>query len=129
MDYGRTYVLVQFQRFPGIEVWWTVWMDGGFKVAIIKSDGLINIKSVLNCFCRNSCFRGGQMSIFRARNFTCNFNFTSRSGTQKMGAQNKSPRPIETQLEAILFAHYYLNSTLNIHFNAFPSKIFVMRLL
>ena len=48
---------------------------------------------------------------------------------QKMIAQNQSAPPIETQLETLLFALYYLNSTYSLIFNLFPSKVFVMRLL
>ena len=36
---------------------------------------------------------------------------TFRRGTQKMGGQNQSVRPIETQLETFLFVLYYLNWT------------------
>ena len=43
---------------------------------------------------------------------------TFRSGTQKMGGQNQSIRPIEVQLETFLFVLYYLNRTCNFHFSS-----------
>ena len=39
-------------------------------------------------------------------------------GTQKMGGQNQSVRPIETKLEIFLFVLYYLNRTCSFHFNS-----------
>ena len=50
--------------------------------------------------------------IFQMRKFY----LRAWSGTQKMGAQSQIVRPIETQLETLLFALYYLNSTYNLHF-------------
>ena len=35
---------------------------------------------------------------------------------EKMGAQNQNASLIETQLEKLLFALYYLNSTYSFHF-------------
>ena len=39
------------------------------------------------------------------------FYLCARSGTQKIGAQNKIAPPIKTQLEILLYAVNYLNST------------------
>ena len=39
-----------------------------------------------------------------------------QSTRRKMGAQNQNPRPIEKQLETLLFAYDYLNSTYTLHF-------------
>ena len=50
--------------------------------------------------------------ILWAGNFICAPNRARR----KMGAQNQSAPPIETQLEKLLFALYYLNSTCSFHF-------------
>ena len=47
---------------------------------------------------------------------------------KKMGAQNQSARPIETQQEALLFVPFYLNSSYSFIVNVFPSKVFTMRL-
>ena len=44
----------------------------------------------------------------------------ARSGTQKMGGQNQSVRPICTQLKTLFFVLYYLNRTSSFHFNVFP---------
>ena len=38
-------------------------------------------------------------------------------GTQKMGGQNQSVRPIKTQLKTFLFVLYYLNLACSFHFN------------
>ena len=59
---------------------------------------------------------------------------TFRSGTQKLGGQNQSARPIETQLETFLFVLYYLNRTCIFHFSSasiesFCNEAFVDRML
>ena len=41
---------------------------------------------------------------------------SDRARKKKIGAQNQIAGPIETQLETLLFALYYLNSTYNHHF-------------
>ena len=50
--------------------------------------------------------------IFRARNLTCMRDWASR----KTDSQNQSARRIEKQLETLVFALCYLNSTYNLHF-------------
>ena len=46
------------------------------------------------------------------------FYFRARSGTQQMGRQNQSNRPIETQLETFLFLLCCLNRTCSFQFNS-----------
>ena len=48
-------------------------------------------------------------------------NFRAR---KKMGAQNKTAHPIETQLDKLLFIFCYLNSTQNFHFQFVSNKSF-----
>ena len=51
------------------------------------------------------------------------------SNMQNMGAQSQSVRPIETQLETLIFVSDYLNRLAAFILNKFPSKIFAMMLL
>ena len=46
-------------------------------------------------------------------------------GSAKMAGQILSESPIETQLEILLFVHYYLNKTCSFHFKHFSIKSFV----
>ena len=47
---------------------------------------------------------------------------------KKMGAQNQSARPIETQQETLLFVPFYLNSSYSFIVDVFPSNVFAIRL-
>ena len=53
-------------------------------------------------------------------NFFLSARFSGRANKirerKKMGAENQSSSPIETQLEILPFALYYLNSTYSFHF-------------
>ena len=51
------------------------------------------------------------------------------SNMQNTGAQNLSVRPIETQLETLIFVSHYLNRLAAFILNMFLSKIFTMMLL
>ena len=53
-----------------------------------------------------------RLPVFPSRNFTC----AHDRARKKMGPQNQIARPIETQLETLLFALYYLNISYNLHF-------------
>ena len=53
----------------------------------------------------------------------CNFTYFTRSGALKMGGQNQGVRPIETQLETLLFVLYYLKAIVAFVLNVFPSKV------
>ena len=48
----------------------------------------------------------------------------TQSGTRKMSAQNQSARLIEAQLQKLLFALYFLNSTSSFHFLSVSIKSF-----
>ena len=48
-------------------------------------------------------------------NATC-LSISARYGSKKVGAQNQSARPIEIQLETLLFALYCLSSTYSFNF-------------
>ena len=54
------------------------------------------------------------------KNFFLSARFSGRANKirerKKMGAENQSSSPIETQLEILPFALYYLNSTYRFHF-------------
>ena len=88
----------------------------------------------LRCFCKKVLVRRltvQNASLEKKKAFTGVDKFPSTPptfwGTQKMGDQNQSARPIETQLEIFLFVLYYLNRTYIL--TLFPSKVFAMRLL
>ena len=87
----------------------------------------------LRCFCKKLLVRRlpVQNDSLEKKAFTGVDKFPSTPptfwGTQKMGGQNQSVGPVETQLEISLFILYYLNRTCIL--TLFSSKVFAMRLL
>ena len=67
---------------------------------------------------------------FQERNFSgAQLYLCACSNMQNTGAQSQSVRPIETQLETLIFVSHYLNRLAAFILNVFPSKIFAMMLL
>ena len=73
--------------------------------------------SNLDVVSKSTVISGVHQFLFRRPIFwACNFTCAPDQALKKMGAQNQIVRPIETQLETLLFAIYYLNSTYNLYF-------------
>ena len=84
---------------------------------------LLHAQNLTIPVCKGRCLSGyagvdkflSRGQTFWARYFTC---------AVKMGGQSQSVRPIETQLETLLFVPYHLNRTCSFHFKCVSIKSF-----
>ena len=77
-------------------------------------------------FIRNTRLRAEQIYFIVSNFVVAEFYLCTWSGTQESVAQNQIVRPIEKNLEIMLFILYYLNRTCGFHFYCFPLKVFAM---